>query len=160
MALRSSILNDADQRIRHLRAFWDHVGRNAGRLILNTYPISILQSLIASPCSGGLCFLQHLVLGRRSLHESQLRREIASAISTLHGSPTLYGPTESHDRCHWLFCRQTSQQPAAAFRSAVRCRITASYVLDGGLEPVPAGVCGELYISGAGLARGYVGRAG
>nr|WP_310718163.1 amino acid adenylation domain-containing protein [Streptomyces lydicus] len=70
----------------------------------------------------------------------------------------LYGPTETT-----LCVTQTSWQPGE--RAGGRVTLghpmdnTRTYVLDEALRPVPAGVPGELYLAGAGLARGYTGRA-
>ncbi|MGY4275178.1 non-ribosomal peptide synthase/polyketide synthase [Streptomyces sp. M18.1] len=69
----------------------------------------------------------------------------------------LYGPTET------TLCvtQHEVRAPYAARGSLPVGRPTGNtraYVLDQYLQPVPAGVPGELFISGTGLARGYLGR--
>lgn len=69
----------------------------------------------------------------------------------------LYGPTEAAiDVTHWSCAADTSRQVPIG-RPIWNTR---TYVLDAALEPVPAGVAGELYLAGIGLARGYLNRAG
>ncbi|MFE6337529.1 amino acid adenylation domain-containing protein [Streptomyces sp. NPDC057798] len=64
-----------------------------------------------------------------------------------------YGPTEC--TVDSVVARVTGEGPPRIGRPI---RGTAAYVLDDRLRPVPPGVTGELYLAGAGLARGYLGR--
>ncbi|WP_033386788.1 non-ribosomal peptide synthetase, partial [Pseudomonas psychrophila] len=68
-----------------------------------------------------------------------------------------YGPTETAiNVTHW-HCRAEDgeRSPMGRPLGNVLCR-----VLDSELNPLPAGVPGELYIGGIGLARGYLDRPG
>ncbi|AHH97301.1 non-ribosomal peptide synthase/polyketide synthase [Kutzneria albida] len=68
-----------------------------------------------------------------------------------------YGPTETTTfACAHRMSGQVPE-PVPIGRPLDNMR---AFVLDGDLNPVPAGVPGELYVSGAGLARGYLGQAG
>ncbi|MBF4462604.1 MULTISPECIES: non-ribosomal peptide synthetase [unclassified Rathayibacter] len=70
------------------------------------------------------------------------------------GGYNLYGPTE-------YTINALGADVAERATSTVGRPIagTAAYVLDRSLQPVRAGVAGELYLSGVGLARGYLGRS-
>jgi amino acid adenylation domain-containing protein len=65
----------------------------------------------------------------------------------------LYGPSE--DTTYSTFARREARQPATIGRPIANTR---AYVLDAAGAPQPIGVPGELWLAGAGVARGYLGR--
>ncbi|MUM19285.1 amino acid adenylation domain-containing protein [Mycobacterium sp. CBMA271] len=70
----------------------------------------------------------------------------------------MYGITET--TVHASFREiTTSDADSAASPIGAPLGHLASFVLDEWLDPVPAGVVAELYVAGAGLGDGYVGRA-
>ncbi|MEU3030633.1 non-ribosomal peptide synthase/polyketide synthase [Streptomyces incarnatus] len=70
----------------------------------------------------------------------------------------IYGPTEATVYATAWFAGDRLPDQAPPIGEPVA--LTRAYVLDGCLRPQPVGVTGELYLGGAGLARGYLRRPG
>jgi acyl-coenzyme A synthetase/AMP-(fatty) acid ligase/acyl carrier protein len=69
-----------------------------------------------------------------------------------------YGPTETTVGSCTYEVGPTSDRTSATVPIGRPLPNTTAYVLDGRLAPLPVGVTGELFIGGAGVALGYVGR--
>ncbi|MFJ1754784.1 AMP-binding protein [Kitasatospora sp. NPDC088134] len=82
-----------------------------------------------------------------------LARELRAAVGRL---INVYGPTET---TVWSTAAEIGPDPAAV-RIGRPIANTRAYVLDPVLRPLPAGVPGELFLGGDGLAEGYRGRPG
>ncbi len=68
----------------------------------------------------------------------------------------VYGPTEtSITVTAWTCERESHRRSVPIGRAQANAEI---YILDSGLEPVPVGVAGEIYIGGVPVSRGYLNR--
>ena len=115
---------------------------------------SMLQLFLEEPLAANCTGMRRVICSGEAL-PGQLQRQFYATLDVpLHN---LYGPTEaSIDVTAWTCTTDTETDSVPIGRPIWNTRV---YVLDGGLRPVPAGVSGELYIAGLGLARGYLRRA-
>ncbi|MFF3786140.1 non-ribosomal peptide synthase/polyketide synthase [Streptomyces sp. NPDC001933] len=93
-----------------------------------------------------------VALGGEAVPE-QLWERLRAADGVL--SLNYYGPSECTVDSVFAPLQSSPRQVIGRPLGGVRL-----YVLDAALQPLPAGVAGELYIAGAGLARGYLNRPG
>ncbi|HET7460354.1 MAG TPA: AMP-binding protein, partial [Longimicrobium sp.] len=87
-----------------------------------------------------------------------LPAELASALRSRVGALwNVYGPTET---TIWSTSEAVRGDSAGGGQVPIGRPVanTRVYLLDAAGEPVPVGVAGELYIGGAGVVRGYLGR--
>ena len=119
---------------------------NCGVTHLN-FPAAVLNMM----SSDGLSSCPNLIVGGESSSP-----QVVEQWSKGRRMISAYGPTET------TVCATMSDPLTGAVVPPLGRPIwnTRVYVLDAGLEPAPIGVCGELYIAGAGLARGYLGNPG
>ncbi|MDQ0045096.1 non-ribosomal peptide synthetase [Variovorax boronicumulans] len=121
---------------------------------LNFVP-SMLQAFLAHDGIEASTRLRHIICGGEAMPAATQKE----ALERLHGAglQNLYGPTETTIHVtHWA-CRNDGQNQVPIGRPISQ---TQTYVLDAGLNLVPQGVAGELYLGGISLARGYLNRAG
>ncbi|WP_249383561.1 non-ribosomal peptide synthetase [Mycobacterium sp. DBP42] len=111
-----------------------------------------------SPASGSELELELVVFGGEALDPTRLAEWLEDH-PVLPRLINMYGITET--TVHASFREITAADVSRAVSPiGVPLKHLAFFVLDRWMRPVPVGVVGELYVAGAGLAVGYVGRAG
>ncbi|WP_395607831.1 amino acid adenylation domain-containing protein [Pseudomonas sp. B22129] len=128
------------------------IGRH-GITTLHFVP-SMLQAFIHEPGVHACAGLKRIVCSGEALPLDAQLQVFAKLPNA--GLYNLYGPTEAAiDVTHWT-CVDEGADSVPIGRPIANL---ATYVLDAQLNPVPAGVSGELYLGGTGLARSYHRRA-
>jgi len=123
----------------------------AGRVTLvNTVPSAMAELVRAGAVPPGVRTI--------NLAGEALPRDLAEALHReVRGARlvNLYGPSEATTFSTWSEVPAGEERPPAIGRPVGGTRI---HLLGPGLAPVPAGVAGEVWVGGRGVARGYLGR--
>ncbi len=163
LAIGATLVLRTDEMLGATSAFWQQCREfEISVLDLPTaYWRELVHSFTLSPRAGAnLPASLRLVIvgGEKALPEDVAlwRAHISERVQLING----YGPTETTVAVttHDLSTRDALDDARYCVPIGRAIANVQTYVLDARLQPVPIGVPGELYIGGACLARGYLGR--
>ena len=148
LIIAESIVNDAKGLVDLLAR------RRITRIVLVP---SLLRAMLADePRPGHLLEKLRLVVTSGEALEAELANLFQSAMPDAR-LLNIYGATEvAADATCCTVSRRKASDPILIGRPFDNVR---AFVLNDDLEPLPVGMAGEVYIAGAGLARGYLNRA-
>ncbi|WP_455883826.1 amino acid adenylation domain-containing protein [Pseudomonas putida] len=131
---------------------------DAGVSILNQTPSAFRQLIAAQGQSPQAHSLRQLIFGGEALEPSMLKPWYARATNAGTQLVNMYGITETTVHVTYRALQAADAQLVGVSPIGVRIPDLQLYVLDAQREPLPFGVVGELYVGGAGVARGYLNR--
>ncbi|MFL6286412.1 MAG: amino acid adenylation domain-containing protein, partial [Pyrinomonadaceae bacterium] len=123
------------------------LSRSALPTLVNTVPSAMAELLRSGPLPESV---RAVNLAGEPLTPQLVEAVVAGSRARV---TDLYGPSET--TTYSTYARREAGGAQVIGRPIANTRV---YVLDSSLRPVPVGVTGELYIGGAGVARGYVNR--
>jgi amino acid adenylation domain-containing protein len=131
-----------------------------GVTVLNQTPTAFRQLLPIACASPRTLALRQVIFGGEALEVASLRPWFERFGDQRPTLVNMYGITETtvHVTCRAICLADLEGKAQSPI--GLPLRDLRWYLLDSQLHPVPVGVAGELYIAGAGLARGYHGRFG
>ncbi|MGW4896842.1 amino acid adenylation domain-containing protein, partial [Kitasatospora sp. NPDC004240] len=125
--------------------------------VLNQTPSAFYQLMQADAEQPRELALRTVVFGGEALEHARLASWYERHAQDAPRLVNMYGITET--TVHVTYAA-LGRSAAVAGEVGAALPDLRTYVLDGGLRPVPPGVPGELYVAGPGLARGYLNRPG
>ncbi|MGY1919684.1 amino acid adenylation domain-containing protein [Pseudomonas tolaasii] len=130
----------------------------AGVSILNQTPSAFRQLIAAQAQNAQAHSLRQVIFGGEALEPGMLKPWYARAINAGTQLVNMYGITETTVHVTYRALEAADAQLVGVSPIGVRIPDLQLYVLDEHREPLPLGVVGELYVGGAGVARGYLNR--
>ncbi|KPA90309.1 amino acid adenylation enzyme/thioester reductase family protein, partial [Pseudomonas asplenii] len=131
---------------------------SAGVTVLNQTPSAFRQLIAAQGDNAQPHALRQVIFGGEALDTAMLKPWYARAVNAGTQLVNMYGITETTVHVTYYPLQAEDAQRVGASPIGKRIPDLRLYLLDGHGHPVPPGVVGELYVGGAGVARGYLNR--